>query len=456
MNDDFNLAASDLTRRDFVKGASMTSLSALIASGALRDLVAQEAEQPEEELHPVNVGLIGCGVHGREILSTLARLPAANVMAISETYDPWMFRAGNLARGAKKYKDYAELLADPEVEAVIVATPTHQHTEIALAALEAGKSLYLEAPIASTIDDAAKVTRAARQRPDVYFQPGLQLRAEPQRQFLLPFIRAGAVGTQVKANAQWHKKTSLRRASPNRDRERELNWRLRAEDANGLVSELGIHQIDNVNWFMNQFPVAVNGSGSILFWDDGRDVEDTVRAVFEYPNGAEFNYEATIANSFDADYEMYYGSDCAIMFRENKSWMFKEADAPLLGWEVYARKDKFYKETGIFLVANATKLTTQDQSATDDTAEFTPLYYALEAFLNNAWVHNTAVEDFKAAFGSDQMDFLPDYLADIESSKLDVATAEDGYRATVLTILANQSIREGARIELKSEEFELS
>lgn len=396
MNDLLNSEDNAWSRRGFLKGATLTSLGAMVASGKWATLVAQEADGPADtEQQPVNIGLIGCGVHGREILTTLARIPNAHVVAICETYDPWMFRAGRLATDAKKYKKSDDLLADENVQAVIIATPTHQHRDIALAAIEAGKHVYLETPIAHTVEDAKTISQAASSNQAIYFQPGLQLRSEPQRAFLLPFIRAGAIGDQIKVNAQWHKKMSMRRASPNAQRERELNWRLDSAVSTGLVGETGIHQIDNVNWFMNQWPVAVNGSGKILHWDDGRGVSDTARALFEYPNGAEFNYEATIGNSFDADYEMYYGSDCAIMFRENKSWMFKEADAPLLGWEVYARKDKFYKETGIYLVANATKLETQDESATDASSAYTKtaLHYSLEAFVYNAYVHNAAVVD---------------------------------------------------------------
>src|SRR4029434_992834 len=117
--------------------------------------------------------------------------------------------------------------------------------------------------------------------------------------------------------------------------------------------------------------------------------------VVEYPDGVRLNYDATLANSFDADYEMYFGSDAAVMIRESKAWMFKEVDSPLLGWEVYARKDIFYKETGIALVANATKLAAIAEKASEASPYAdTPLHYALEAFLNNANEVGAAVEDF--------------------------------------------------------------
>jgi hypothetical protein len=71
------------------------------------------------------------------------------------------------------------------------------------------------------------------------------------------------------------------------------------------------------------------------------------------------NYNASLATSFDSEYELLYGTDATIMMRDAKgnqmAWMFKEVDSALLGWEVYARKDNFYKETGIALVLDGSK-----------------------------------------------------------------------------------------------------
>ena len=123
-------------------------------------------------------------------------------------------------------------------------------------------------------------------------------------------------------------------------------------------------------------PTAVTGFGSINFWKDGRDVPDTVQAVLGVPGGRfRFIYHATLANSFDGEYELLYGSDAAVMMRDSKAWMFKEVDSPLLGWEVYAAKETFYKETGIALVADASKAKPQNEEAEVPFTN-TPLSYA--------------------------------------------------------------------------------
>jgi len=241
--------------------------------------------------------------------------------------------------------------------------------------------------------------------------------------------------------------------SPNPERERELNWRLSKEISLGLLGEIGIHQIDAMSWFLNAHPEAVTGFGSLMHWKDGRAVPDTVQAVFEFPAGAQLTCECTLANSFDADYEILYGTDAAIMMRGNKAWMFKEVDSPLLGWEVYARKDQFYRETGIALIANATKLTNLGEKATDEAAYTTsPLYYALEAFMINVNTIGSAVEDFTANFGGSDAAALGKYLSDMKLQP--AATYREGFQATVLAIKACEAVAKGAKVALVGEGLE--
>ena len=227
------------------------------------------------------------------------------------------------------------------------------------------------------------------------------------------------MGKNALAKGQWHKKTSWRRVSPNAARQRELNWRLDRKLSLGLIGEIGVHQVDALGWFMNERPVAVNGFGSIIQWNDGRNVPDTVQAVFDYPSGARTMYDCTLANSFDASYDMIYGSYAALMMRGARAWMFKEADSPLLGWEVYAKKNSFFMETGISLVANATKLTNHSDDPNKDPEGTKPSrFHALETFSKNCYKHQVAVEDFEALFGDDDPGALAEHLAETNKNKL--------------------------------------
>src|SRR6266487_2049242 len=240
----------ELNRREFLKGSSFATLMTML--GGVELITRAPARAADlETLVPFQVkcGVIGLGNWGREIIATLSRLKTAQLVAVCDTYPASLKRAANSAPNAQGLDDYRRILDDKEVQAVVIATPTHQHREIALAALQAGKHVYCEAPLANTIDDAKTIALAAKAARKQVFQAGLQMRSDPQRQFLLDFIHAGASGKAVKAHAQWHKKQSWRMASPNPDRERDLNWRLRKDTSLGLAGEIGIHQIDAMSWF---------------------------------------------------------------------------------------------------------------------------------------------------------------------------------------------------------------
>jgi predicted dehydrogenase len=448
---------ADFNRRDFLKGSSFAALMTLM--GGVQLMAQSESEQKVDKPvsgEKIKVALIGLGPWGREILSELGRQPQADLVAICDSYPAMMRRSASKAPGATQVEDYRAILANKEIKAVIIATGTHQHKEIVLAALKAGKHVYCEAPLAHTVEDAREIALAAKAARLQVFQPGLTGRSDPQRQFLFPFIRSGALGKTVMARAQWHKKDSWRQASPNSDREQAINWRLSRATSPGLIGEIGIHALDQAGWMLNLMPTAVTGFSSTMLWkNDGRDVPDTVEAVLEFPDGVRMNYNASLATSFDAEYELLYGTDATVMMRDGKAWMFKEVDSALLGWEVYARKDNFYKETGIVLMAGASKQKALTDGPADDApAALPPLYHALAAFLGNSAEVSASVADFKSNYEDADETAVADYL---KSLKLRAAAGfADGYAATVLALKANEAVNTNQRIELKKEWFELS
>jgi predicted dehydrogenase len=450
MNEQQNIP-SDFNRRDFLRGGSLATLMTMLGGV---DLLAQTNAAPTEAAKlvgpKIKVAVIGLGAWGREILTSLSRQPQAEIAVICDSYPASLKRGANIAPGAAQTDNYKTILENKDIKAVIIATPTHQHKTIALDALKAGKHVYCEAPLATSLEDAKEIAKAAKEAGHLVFQSGLQLRSDKQRHFLLPFIRSGALGQPVLARAQWHKKQSLRTTSPNPDREKALNWRLNKETSLGLLGELSLNAVDQVNWFWNGLPTAVSGFGTIAFWKDGRDVADTVHAVLEYPGGVCLNYDATLANSFDSAYEMFFGTDAAVMLRESNAWMFKETDSPLLGWEVYAKKDVFYKETGIALRANASKsVNANEQPTAESIITSSPLFYALENFVKNSAELVARAEDMESTLGE---------VDKAELAKLPRRNAAgylEGFQATVVAIKANEAINAGKRVEIKPELYEL-
>ncbi len=438
----------DLNRRGFVKAGSIAAFFAAMGGIPLDAQEVRKAEQAaaaadgkilpppkvdpnykeKPPAKPLKIGVIGLGNHGRDILATLNKLPNAPVTALCDTYKTAFKRAAEAAPKATQHADYKALIADPEVQGIVIATPTHLHREIALAAMASGKHVYLEAPIARSMDDALAIARAAKALPArQVFQVGLQWRENPQNHHVLKFIRTAATGKLAMSRGQWNKKNSWRKTSPNPDRERALNWRLYHETSLGIAGEIGIHSLDLARWYHDQLPVAIHGFGGIVQWQDDREVADTLQVVLEFKGGIRHVFMATLANSFEGENDVYFGSDAAVLIRDNKAWMFKETDAPLLGWEVYARKDDFLSDSGIALVANATKILAQGKKPAEAASQTEPpLRYALEKFVEHADDGTHPDADWKA-----------------------------GFESAVLAIQAAEAVRKGTRIALEPSMFQV-
>jgi len=455
----------DYNRRDFLKGGSVATLMGLMGGVPL---FAKPGAEPVGESKPdtakYKVAIIGLGRWGREILNTLTLAPGAKpgyqveVAGICDNYPSALRRAGELVPGAIKTEDYTTLLANKDIPAVIIATPTHKHAAIVIAALKAGKHVYCEAPLANTIEEARAIALAAKDAPKQIFQAGLQDRSDPERLFLLPFIREGNLGKNLFTRGQYHKKYSWRQQSPNAQREKDLNWCLDKTTSLGLLGETGIHPLDQATWFYNQKPAAITAFGSVMAYaEDGRDVADTVQAVCEFRGGARAMYDATLGNSFEANYEVFYGTNGAILIRDSKAWMFKETDSPLFGWEVYARKTQFYTEfqtTGISLMAGASKgAVTPAKEGDAKPALSGALFSALGSFVRNCNDYTNAITDYTDNFGDDA-EGLVKHLAE-KVHRRAAAGYLEGYQATVTVVKANEALLTGKRVEIPRELYEL-
>jgi predicted dehydrogenase len=270
------------------------------------------------------------------------------------------------------------------------------------------------------------------------------------------FCSTGIVGKVIAAQSQWHRKQSWRQAAASAERKREVNWRLDSERSLGLSGEVAIHHFDAANWFFGARPVAISGRGSLMYWkDDGRDVADTIQLVLEYPQGLRLVESCTLANSFGAESEAVYGTDAALLFRGGRAWMFREVDAPQLEWEIHARKEAFHDQTGLVLVANASKqkATDSEEDPIERALSIPPLQHALQAFVQSALDIEAAVEDFTAAYGTESPAELREHLTAVRRTP--GAGWQEGYEAVVMAVKAQEAIVTGQRVELEPDEFEL-
>ncbi len=413
-----------LDRRDFFRTAAGT-LALLLSERGLT--AAQTPVQDASAGPPVVFGVVGLGARGREILATLGRMTTARAGMICDTYEPFLKRSAAAAPTAASVTDFRRILESSEIDAVVIATPTPTHKDIVLASLEAGKHVYCEAPLASTIDDARALAAAALRTPKQVFQAGLQGRANSLYRHVSQFVKSGVLGDVALVNAQWNKKESWRRAGPTPERERELNWRLQ-DGSPGLMGEVGIHQLDLAAQYLGAYPSAITGAGSLVAWKDGRAVPDTVLCFMDVGR-TRLTYRATLASSFGGAYTVFQGSNSSLLMKENQSWLVKESDSALLGWEVYARKETVHDETGIAMVADATKLLQAGKEPGKDGApgpEKPALLLAFESFVGS-----------------------------VREGRPSICGAREGFRATVAAHKANQAVVAGGRVDVTPAEYQL-
>jgi predicted dehydrogenase len=182
---------SPLDRRGFLQAAT-GSLALLLSR---RGLAAAQTPAPEPPAGPpLQVGVIGLGAWGREMLTVLGRTPSTRVAAICDGYQPFLKRAASTLPQAAGTTDWRRVLDARDVEAVIIATPTATHREIALAALQAGKHVYCEAPLAASIEDARAIARAAADASSLVFQAGLQGRSNALYVHVHEFVKSNVLG----------------------------------------------------------------------------------------------------------------------------------------------------------------------------------------------------------------------------------------------------------------------
>jgi predicted dehydrogenase len=140
------------------------------------------------------LGFIGVGGMGSGHLGAFLGMTDVEVLAVADVYEKQ--RAAALERvgqGCKAYNDYRELLARPDIDAVVIATPDHWHTMTAIHACEAGKDVYCEKPLTLTIREARRVVEAARRNGTV-FQVGSQQRSSDNFRFACELVRSGRIG----------------------------------------------------------------------------------------------------------------------------------------------------------------------------------------------------------------------------------------------------------------------
>lgn len=301
------------SRRDFIRLAAATTVSAGMAPVIFGTSKAQTLKPPVRKISAndrVRLGTIGTGIIGFIDTDTALRVPGIEFVGAADVYDSRLRRVRE-RYGQDKFitRDYRELIARPDIDAVIIATPDHWHAQMAVDAMEAGKAVYLEKPMVQDLEEGPRVIEAQR-RTGKPLQVGSQNASSLVFTKVREFFRDGAIGklnlvesrtTRNSAGGAWQYSLpasvtekdldweSFLGNAPKRPFEpiRYFRWRNYRDYGTGVAGDLFIHLFTGIHYALDSIgPTEIMGQGGLRYWKDGRDVEDVVLGLFDYPETA--------------------------------------------------------------------------------------------------------------------------------------------------------------------------
>ena len=241
----------------------------------------------------LGIGVIGCGAIAYWVhLRVARRLPGATLVAAADPDPEARKRAEKLA-GIEVHARTDDLLARDDIDAVIISGPTHLHADLAISACDAGKHIYLEKPLASSLEDGARVADAVK-RSGVTLALGFNRRFHPLNQQAKRLIAAGRIG---RIHAVFS--TFCERATP----DSMPGWKRRRETGGGVLLDLATHHIDLMRWFLDDEVASVSASiGSEL------SEQDSARMTMSMRNGVQVQGWFSSLTSTGDSLE-FFGSD---------------------------------------------------------------------------------------------------------------------------------------------------
>jgi predicted dehydrogenase len=346
----------EISRRDILK---RSAAAAVFAAPAVLPVFGQN--------NRLKIGWIATGSRGKHVMNQmyLSSKDLVNVVAVCDTYQ------GNLSAGKdivqtqektspKTYVDYRELLADPNVDVVFICSPEHLHYPMAMAALKANKHIYLEKPIAHTIEEGAEIVKLAEKTGKVV-QVGTQNRSNKLYIRAKQMVEDGLIGEIHYVRAFWYRNfnqdvdpatgvpaawryvipqdasaenTDWKRFLENAEhknipfsKERYFQWRNYWDYSGGISTDLLVHQTDISNFVVDKtVPVTCVASGGIYQWgkefNDDREVPDTLSALYEYPDKFHLNYSCFFGNDQYGYGEQFMGQKGTIEVMDRKNLHF--------------------------------------------------------------------------------------------------------------------------------------
>ncbi len=238
----------------------------------------------------VKIGVIGLGGVAQLVhLPNLAKISGADLTAVAEVNKNRLLTISDKFHVKEKYISYKEMLEKSEIDAVIIATPTSTHTEIAIDCLNAGKDVLVEKPLARTYAEAKKIVDAAKKNKKK-IMVGMNLRYRPDTMLLRSFINTKEIGEPFYVKCGWIRKQSSSE-----------KWFTKKEQSGGgVIFDLGIHLLDLALWLLD-YP-EITSVSSQNFYHNTKSVEDTSISCIKCDNSAVINMEVSWSLPVEKDH----------------------------------------------------------------------------------------------------------------------------------------------------------
>jgi predicted dehydrogenase len=298
-------------RRDFLKKASgslaLASVGAGITNSASAKSIQLRSQIKTSSNDKIRIGLIGAGIIGHYDTDTALLVDGVELVAACDLY------TGRIEYAKEKWgkdlfttMDYRELLARPDIDAVLICTPDHWHQQIAIDAMKAGKHVYCEKPMVQRIEDGQAIIDTQKATGKV-FQVGSQRASSVAVLEAKKVLESGMIGDltfvsaycdRSTANGAWNYSIP-RDASPETvdfdtflgyapkipfDATRFFRWRNYSEYGTGAAGDLIVHLLTTVHTITDSHgPNKIFSAGDLKYWKDGRDAYDVINALMTYP-----------------------------------------------------------------------------------------------------------------------------------------------------------------------------
>lgn len=314
----------DPSRRSFLKTSAAVGAAAFGAP-------AVNVHGANETL---NVGMIGTGGRCRTLMKSLAEVPNVRLAAVCDIYDVHLDMGKALA-DPKAYatKRYKELLDRKDIDAVLIGAPDHWHVPMTVDACNAGKDVYVEKPLTHNLAEGEPVINAQNKNNRVV-QVGTQQRSMPHFQKAYEIVKSGRIGKIHKVHLTWNRNADRvgkpqSNIDPNKvdwkaflgnapdqpfDGYRLVgNWRWFWDFGGGILTDLMVHYIDVVHWFLDlDHPLKATTIGDQFTSQGVWETPDTVQTLLTYPDELQVYFEGTFCNARNGAMLEFMGTDATL------------------------------------------------------------------------------------------------------------------------------------------------